>query len=510
MELSEILKLALGALAALSLSVLWALRDFIRNSLTTKLHLLPGPKSDSLLTGNLARIFKGEALATHMELRQTYGKTYAYRSFFNSYKLCTFDTRALHHILNTNSIYQKPELQRRNIIKLLGEGLLTSEDDQHKRQRRVMSPAFGNAQLRELTEIFLEVSAELRDVWLSKTAETGSTTLDALSWLSRATLEIIGKGGFGYNFNALDEHAPPNELNEAFSHVFSTTKKVNTWVIVRSILPMLQIIPDKHDRGVRAARRKMDHVGRQLIAEKKRALAAGEKGAGRDLLSLLIQANMDKDLPGHLKLTDDEVLGQIPTFLVAGHETTATTTTWCFFALTKQPDTQQRLRDELCTVDTETPTMDQLNALPYLDAVVRETLRVHSVAAATARIATQDDSIPLATPYLDRSGKTRTEIKITKGDEIFLPILAVNRERDIWGDDHAEFKPERWLNGVPAHASNIPGILPGVLTFSAGPQSCIGYRFAMLEMKALLFHLVRKFKIELTVPSRTSPNARAS
>ncbi|KAH7101314.1 cytochrome P450 [Auriculariales sp. MPI-PUGE-AT-0066] len=492
-------KAALCAAGLLVIGLALAFRPFLIVLLTTRLRTLPGPKSDSWFSGNLTRIFKAPNSVIHEEYRRTYGATFVYRGFLNSYRLCTFDHRALNHILNTTSIYHKPEVTRKGISRLFGEGLLTAEDDQHRRQRRVMMPAFGNAQLRELTEIFMETSAKLRDIWLSKTAESGSVTLDSLSWLSRATLDIIGKGGFGYDFDALNEHGRPNELNVAFNHVFSTTHSLNTWTILRAFLPFLQVIPNKQERERNAARATMDRIGRQLIEEKKRALAAGEKGAGRDILSLLIQANMDKELPDHMRMSDEEVIGQVPTFLVAGHETTATATTWCLYSLGQQMNVQERLREELFSVDSENPTMDQLNALPYLDAVVRETLRLHAVVPSTVRAAVQNDSIPLSTPYLDRNGRTCSEIKITKGDQIFIPILAANREQDIWGDDCMEFRPERWLNGVPSQALSIPATLAGVATFLSGPHSCIGYRFAIIEMKALLFHLLRTFKIELAV-----------
>ncbi|KAH7101315.1 cytochrome P450 [Auriculariales sp. MPI-PUGE-AT-0066] len=492
-------KAAVGAAGLLVIGLAWAVRPFIRRHLTTRLHTIPGPKSDSWLSGNLTRIFNSPNSVVHEQYRRIYGATFVYRGFLSSYRLCTFDHRALQHILNTTTVYQKPEIARRSLTQLLGEGLLTAEDEQHRRQRRVMMPAFGNAQLRELTQVFMDTSTQLRDIWLSKTAETGLVTLDALSWLSRATLDIIGKGGFGYDFDALNEHGPPNELNEAFTNVFSTAQAPNIWIILRAFLPFLRIIPNKRERETRAARATMDRIGRQLVTEKKHALAAGEKGAGRDILSLLIQANMDKDLPDNVRMSDEEVMGQIPTFLVAGHETTATTTTWCFYSLGQEIDVQDRLREELLRVDTENPTMEQLNALPYLDAVVRETLRVHSVAPSTIRTAIQNDSIPLATPYLDRNGRTCSEIKITKGDEIFIPILAVNREPEVWGEDCRAFRPERWLNGVPSQTLSIPAALAGVATFSGGPHSCIGYRFAVIEMKALLFHLIRAFRIELAV-----------
>ena len=98
-------------------------------------------------------------------------------------------------------------------------------------------------------------------------------------------------------------------------------------------------------------------------------------------------------------------------FLVAGHETTSTATMWCLFALTQSLDVQHKLREELLSVDTDKPDMDQLNALPYLDAVVRETLRVHAPVPTITRVAMKDDVIPVAEPFVDRYGKVQDHIK---------------------------------------------------------------------------------------------------
>lgn len=113
---------------------------------------------------------------------------------------------------------------------------------------------------------------------------------------------------------------------------------------------------------------------------------------------------------------------EVPTFLVAGHETTrcvgdtflfaiianlscSTSTTWALYALCNDIAVQNKLREELLEVTTDNPTMDELNALPYLDAVVRETLRVHAPVSSTLRVAVKDDTIPLSTPVTDKYGK---------------------------------------------------------------------------------------------------------
>ena len=168
---------------------------------------------------------------------------------------------------------------------------------------------------------------------------------------------------------------------------------------------------------------------------------------------------------------------EVPTFLVAGHETTRYGTTfsrgifglddgansaaaiWALYAMTNAPEIQTELREELFSVDTETPTMDELMALPYLDAVVRETLRVHSPVPSTERIAMKDDVLPVEKPYRDKNGVVHNSIRydymspivnsmgililpnsIRKGDPIFISILAINRSQELWGPDAHEFK----------------------------------------------------------------------
>jgi cytochrome P450 len=97
--------------------------------------------------------------------------------------------------------------------------------------------------------------------------------------------------------------------------------------------------------------------------------------------------------------------------MVVGHETTSTATTWALFALTQSPEVQDKLRKELLAVGTDNPTMDELNALSYLDAVVRESLRVHPPLASILRVATEDDILPLGEPVKDRNGNVLDGIK---------------------------------------------------------------------------------------------------
>ena len=127
--------------------------------------------------------------------------------------------------------------------------------------------------------------------------------------------------------------------------------------------------------------------------------------------------------------------------------------------MTKAPEIQIKLREELLSVDTETPSMDELTALPYLDAVVRETLRVHPPVPSSMRIAMKDDVLPFGKPYTDKNGVAHESVRYTfvspvvnpiyilflsrsikKGEPIFIPILAINQSQELWGPDAHEFK----------------------------------------------------------------------
>ncbi|KAL0057874.1 hypothetical protein AAF712_015468 [Marasmius tenuissimus] len=143
--------------------------------------------------------------------------------------------------------------------------------------------------------------------------------------------------------------------------------------------------------------------------------------------------------------------------------------------------------------------MDQLNGLPYLDAVVRETFRLLAPVQTTARQAMKDDVIPLSESFVDLCGQRHDALRVRKGQTIIIPIVAINKDKNLWGEDAEEFKPERWAK-LPEAVTSIPGAWGNMLTFLGGPHACIGLRFTIIETKAILFTLLRAFEFELAVP----------
>ncbi|KAI0634036.1 cytochrome P450 [Trametes polyzona] len=509
--LSIFASIVLSVIALLG-AALWKAWPLLPRWTPTALKNLPGPPSPSWFYGNMEEIQAEDNSVPQERWVAQYGNNIKYKSFLNNDRLFTMDTRALNHILTHSADYQKPEAERRNLAKILGEGVIFTEGEQHRRQRRIMNPAFGPAQIRELTPVFVQKSIELRDLWDAQIAREGSPArIDVVSGITKMTLDVIGLAGFGFRFDALTPTGEPNELYDAFQELFLPDRDFTVLMVLKSFFPILDFIPDWESRRIERARAAMRRVGQQLIAEKKAQIQrelAGHKEKhgvtrgdlqGRDLLTLLLKANIATDIPESQRLSDEDVLAQVPTFLAAGHDTTSTATTWCLFALSQASEVQAKLRDELLTVETDTPTMDELNGLPYLDAVVRETLRLHAPVPVTLRVANKADVIPVSEPFVDRFGQVQDSIKISKGSSILIPILALNRSKKFWGEDAREFKPERWQS-TPEAAASIPGVWSHLLTFIGGPRACIGYRFSIVEMKALVFVLVRAFEFALAVP----------
>ncbi|KIY62984.1 cytochrome P450, partial [Cylindrobasidium torrendii FP15055 ss-10] len=415
-------------------------------------------------------------------------------------RLIVSDTKAIAHILQDVTNYKKPPSLQYHLTRMVGSGVLVVEGEQHRKQRRIMNPAFGNLYVKELSPVFMEKSLELRDIWAQECASRsdGIYRTDAVTWLSKLTLDIIGRAGFNYDFHAMEPHAEHDELQEAFSTIFGAGSAV--FRILQGHVPLLRLVPTQAQRAITKAKKTMNDIAGRLLAEAKQIQSAtGEKlWDARDMLSLLVRSNTSPEVPENQRMSDEEVMSQIPTFFVAGHETTATALAWMLFALTRAPHVQQKLRNELLSVPTSTPSFDELNALPYLDAVVRETLRLHSPVTTTSRISTQDDILPLSKPITDRKGNVHDSIAVGKGTQISIPILAMNVDPEIWGEDADEFKPERWEN-LPTAVSSLPGVWGNMMSFLGGARACIGYRFSLAETKAIVFTLVRAFEFELAV-----------
>ncbi|KAF9644420.1 cytochrome P450 [Thelephora ganbajun] len=480
------------------------------------LRALPGPKSKSWFLGNFDLRFDPENALPHEQWISEYGTTFSYAGLLNKPRIMTVDVRALNYILKHGENYQKPEPLRYHLSKILGEGLLLVEGRKHKQQRRVMNPAFTPAHIRSLSPIFLQKSTELCDVLLRLCSSTQSTRVDALEWVSCATLDITGLAGFGYHFNSMTSSS--DELNVAFQTIFRGALKPTIMAMLQSFISPLRVIKMQRDKKFADARTVMKRIGARLVQERKLALSEGtseddvekDREYGKDLLSLLVKANMTD--PEGSSMSDEDVQDQIATFIVAGHETSSAGIAWCLHCLSSNVEAQERLRGEIFHLGTNSPDVEQIKSLKYLDYVVREGLRLYPPIPSTSRVAMKDDIIPLSNGTGIRCVRktwpdfnslitySMGSIRIAEGDGVFIPIFTLNTDKRVWGKDAQEFKPERWEN-VPTGAQALPGVWGNIMSFLGGSRACIGYHFATLEIKYIIFALIRNFEIAPALPA---------
>ncbi|KAJ7473718.1 cytochrome P450 [Mycena galericulata] len=223
----------------------------------------------------------------------------------------------------------------------------------------------------------------------------------------------------------------------------------------------------------------MNAIGRRIISTSKDSVMASqeEKTDGkRDLLSVLLKVNLSSNLPESHRLSDAEVIAQLPVSAREGSIFQSASVSWALHALTQKPAVQSKLRDELFTLFTENPTTN---------------------------------STLLLVPLLSNAIRLYSPGRIPKGQVMHIPILAVNTDTEIWGDDAAEFIPERWEH-IPEAVTSIPRVWANLFGFFAGPDNCIGFRFSLLEYVPsttnlphvfhLRFMLIRAFEFEPGTP----------
>jgi cytochrome P450 len=297
--------------------------------------------------------------------------------------------------------------------------------------------------------------------------------------------------GFGHDFQSLTNST--SELGVSFKNI--SELDTPTRKLLRSLIPYYLNIPLKENKAMVHNLKVMERSTTCMIDEKiARARSIKSEGDARqDLLSVLICANQNSDVAQDGKLSNQELQDQVRIFMVAGHETTATAITWMLYALSINQDAQRRLRNELLQTfgrpqhsSSRPLTYDEINALPFLNACVKELLRCYPPVATSSRVATKDDVI--------------LGYKIPKGTTVRFPLRAIHRLKSVWGEDADIFKPERWLNPElvkkenPELTSKTTFVTPEMnwayLPFLIGPRTCPGAKLALFELKILLYYLL--------------------
>ncbi|KAJ3892341.1 cytochrome P450 [Lentinula edodes] len=506
---------------------------------------IPGPRSHSFILGHICELFQNQVGLTDFEWQETYGNVVRFKASFGSDYLMISDPKALQRVFQTSGYRWRKTPQRREFSRLTsGKGLAwadgmdntplpylclkTLAGDVHKRQRKIMLPGFSAPEAKNFFPFFSSCAAMLCSRWtdiISASSEQYQV-FNVSEWMSRAALDAIGQGLM--NFRSL-RLLPYTLSSAAFDYDFGATKDQDTELsklyqglmaktfgapskTALLLLELFQYVPtsvmefvNNHNPRFSSLHR-VAHVAeataRHLVDTKSDLLSEGKNK--KDIMSLLVKANQDAALHPKARLSEEELLAQMRVLLFAGHETSSTMLSFALFELVRNPELQSRIRKEIRSVeknieergDTEFTAQD-LESMPLLGATVKETLRFHPVAMHLFRVAVEDDILPLSKPIITTTGEILHELVVPKGTRIVGSVPAYNRNKDVFGDDSFEFNPDRWLEG---HVNNDVslGVYANLATFSAGIRSCIGWRFAVLELQAFLVELIRNFEFEAT------------
>ncbi|RXW14578.1 hypothetical protein EST38_g11278 [Candolleomyces aberdarensis] len=474
--------------------------------------------------GNLFQCFNPQAWQFHEEIARKYGSFCKLHGLMGGVPLFhTYDPKAIYHllikdqnsfdetksfILLVNDFFQRTidrdteSLSSMNTL-IFGKGM------QHRKQRKMLNPVFSIAHLRDQAtiETYLVIS-KLRDTILRQVSD-GPRDIDMLQWMTRTALELIGQSGLGYSFDPLTE--------DGQEHPFSTSVKDLMKAIGKFMFSRFYVLPWAHKIGSPGFQRfiidllpwkdlhnmrdivdTMHNTSTEIIQAKKRALLAGDDALESEVGR--VKANMtaaEED-----RLTEGELLGQMSTITFAAMDTTSNALSRILDLLSKNPDIQTRLREEIREARQLHGDLqyDELVALPLLDAVCRETLRLHPPVPFLTREAKKDGVIPLSTPITTTDGKELNEVLVSRGVVTLISIWACNRNPEIWGPDATEWKPDRWLKPLPESVvdAHIPGVYSHLMTFIGGSRSCIGFKFSQLEMKVILSLLLESFQFAPT------------
>ncbi|KAJ6593189.1 cytochrome P450 [Mycena capillaripes] len=472
-----------------------------------------GPESSSWLLGNMPQLFGGQVGEAEFKWQEIYGGVVRIKASFGEDRLLVTDPKALQYIYQTSGYRFHKQPERIELTRLIsGRGILWADGNDHKRHRKVMLPGFGTPEAKALLPLFFSYAAQIGAKWkdiIGATADQ-SAVLDVTGWASRATLDAIGEAAFDYRFGAMEN--ADNIVGTAYSNVFMDTfgSPSDASLLALSVLQYLprcireflvDHVPSSGLEHIRYTAQVTTTVARELVASKSAALLQG-KGS-RDIMSLLVKANASEN--EKTKLNEDELLSQMRTIIMAGHETTANSFSWAVLELARQPKIQSRLRSEIRSMERAVQargsyefTTSDIESMPYLLAVVKEVLRFHPVSFNNFRQSATDDVLPLSQPITLRSGEVISELPVPKGMKVIISIAAYNRNKDVFGDDAHTFNPERWLDGSMRKPEAPVGAYANLLTFAGGLRTCIGWRFAVLELQAFLIELLSNFEFSLT------------
>jgi cytochrome P450 len=349
----------------------------------------------------------------------------------------------------------KERTQRRMKI-LLGEGLITSDGEVHKRQRRIAAPAFHRQRIQAYATVMVERAAAMRESWRA------GVEIDASAEMMRLALQIVARTLFDSDVTR-DVQLINDEVN-AIMRLYNflvALPQLESWLH----LPIPGVMRFKR------ARKRLDKVVYRMIDDRRRL---GVDGG--DLLSMLLAARDDE--ADHSGMTDEQLRDEVLTIFLAGYETVANALAWTWLLLGQNPDAEAKLHAEIDSVlGGRLPTLDDLPQLRYAEMVIAESMRLYPPAWAMGRQATCDIEIG---PY-----------KLPAGTYVFFSQYIIQRNADFFPDP-LRFDPERFTPERKAGRQRF-----AYFPFGGGNRQCIGESFAWMEAILSLVTLAQRWRLRL-------------
>jgi cytochrome P450 len=353
------------------------------------------------------------------------------------------------------SSFVKERTQKRMKI-LLGEGLITSDGESHKRQRRIAAPAFHRQRIQAYGSIMVDRAAAMRETWRE------GIEIDVSAEMMRLSLEVVARTLFA------------QEVTEdilSINHEVNAIMKLYNFLIALPRAEDYLHLPIPGLMRFRRARKRLDEVVYRMIGEHR---AAGvDRG---DLLSMLLRArDEERDNSG---MSDEQIRDEVLTIFLAGYETVANALAWTWMLLGQNPEAEAKLHVELDRVlGGRLPALDDLSELKYTEMVLAESMRLYPPAWAMGRQATRDVALG---PYL-----------LPAGTYFFFSQYIIQRSAEHYPDP-LRFDPERFTPERKAARSKFV-----YFPFGAGGRQCIGESFAWMEATLVLATIAQRWRLRL-------------
>ncbi len=376
-----------------------------------------------------------------------------------------------HVLVKGRENFTKQARGYQKLRKIVGNGLVTSEGDFWLRQRRLAQPAFAPQRLAGFAGTMVTATDELTRSWSEPANRNERVNIAAQ--MMQLTLRIVGETLLG-----TDVTGEAHDVGESLTLVLEeTSRRIHTpW-------DFQERIPTPANRRFDRALERLDQAVHRIINERRR-----EPGAGDNLLSMLMAA---RDEETGSQMTDQQLRDEVMTFFLAGHETTAVALTWTWYLLSKHVDVRRRVEEEVDRVlGGRLPTSDDVPKLAYTKLVVQESMRLFPPVWGIARLTAKDEQLG--------------DLFIPARSPVLLVQYVTHRHADFW-DNPEGFDPERF------HPSQVERRHPyAYFPFGAGPRTCIGNHFALLEAVLIVATVASNWRLNLVPGAPVIPQPRVT